>query len=30
MTLVPNKLKQLVDVSIFKKEIKKWKPKKCP
>ena len=28
--LVPDKLKQLVDINAFKKEIKKWKPKNCP
>ena len=28
--LVPDKLKQLVDIYTFKKEIKKWKPKNCP
>ena len=28
--LVPDKLKQLVDIHAFKKEIKKWKPEKCP
>ena len=28
--LVPDKLKQLVDIQAFKKEIKKWKPKNCP
>ena len=28
--LVPDKLKQLVDVYAFKKEIKNWKPKNCP
>ena len=28
--LVPDKLKQLVDIHAFKKEIKKWKPKNCP
>ena len=27
--LVPDKVKQLVDVYVFKKEIKKWKPKNC-
>ena len=28
--LVPDKLKQLVDIHAFKKEIKKWKPENCP
>ena len=28
--LVQNKLKQLVDTHVFKKEIKKWRPKNCP
>ena len=28
--LVPEKLKQLVDIHAFKKEIKKWKPENCP
>ena len=28
--LVPDKPKQLVDIHDFKKEIKEWKPKKCP
>ena len=28
--LVPDKLKHLVDIHAFKKEIKKWKPKNCP
>ena len=28
--LVPDKLKQLIDILAFKKEIKKWKPKSCP
>ena len=28
--LVPNKLKQLVDIHAFKKETKKWKAEKCP
>ena len=28
--LVPHKLKQLVDIHAFKKEIKKWKPNICP
>ena len=28
--LVPNKLKQLVNIHAFKKEIKKWKPENCP
>ena len=28
--LVPDKLKQLVDIYAFKKEIKKWKPENYP
>ena len=28
--LVSDKLKQLVGIHAFKKEIKKWKPKNCP
>ena len=28
--LVPEKLKQLVDIHAFKKEIRKWKPENCP
>ena len=28
--LVPDKLKQLVDIHAFKKEIKKWNPENCP
>ena len=28
--LVPNKVKQLVDIHAFNKENKKWKPKNCP
>ena len=28
--LVPSKLKQLVNIHAFKKEIKKWKPENCP
>ena len=28
--LVPDKLKQLVDIHAFKKEIKKWKPENYP
>ena len=28
--LVPDKLKQLVDIHPFKKEIRKWKPRNCP
>ena len=28
--LVPGKLKQLVDIHAFTKEIKSWKPKNCP
>ena len=28
--LVPEKLKQLVDIHAFKEEIKKWKPENCP
>ena len=29
-TLIPDKLKKLVDIHTFKKEIKKWKPENCP
>ena len=29
MILVRNEQKQLVGVHVFKKEIKKWKPKNC-
>ena len=29
-SLVPEKLKQLVDIHAFKEEIKKWKPENCP
>ena len=28
--LVPDKLKQLVDIHAFKKEIKKWRPENYP
>ena len=28
--LVQDKLKELVDIHAFKKDIKKWKPKNCP
>ena len=28
--LISDKLKQLVDIHAFKKEIIKWKPKNCP
>ena len=28
--LVPDKLKELVDIHPFEKEIKKWKPEDCP
>ena len=28
--LVPNKLKELESVNLFKKEIKKWRPTNCP
>ena len=27
---ISDKLKQLVDIHAFKKEIKKWKPENCP
>ena len=30
LNFVPDKLKQLVDIHAFKKEIKKWKPENCP
>ena len=28
--LIPNKLKELESVNLFKKEIKKWRPTNCP
>ena len=28
--LVPDKMKQVVDIHVFKTDIKKWKPENCP